>query len=105
MKRIIHYVNETFDFSIWYPKDVNFNLLGFCDANWARNANDKKSTSEGCFYYILDFCMAVVAWEFVVELSVYVWMILMRVYICENYYALEFMRLEFHELLEKKIGT
>ena len=51
--------------------------------------------------YIPDFCKAIVAWEFIVELCIYVWCILIREYNCENCYALEFMRLKFHELLEK----
>ena len=38
------------DFGIWYLKDTNLNLVGFSNADWARNANDKKSTSRGCFY-------------------------------------------------------
>ena len=41
--------------------------------------------------YIPDFCMAILASEFMVELSVYVCLILMRKYICENCYVLEFM--------------
>ena len=50
VKRIISYVNGTVDFSIWYSKDINMNLAGFCDADWARNANDRKSISGGCLY-------------------------------------------------------
>ena len=42
--------------------------------------------------YIPDFYMAVVAWEFMVELSVYICLMLVRVYNYENCYALEFMR-------------
>ena len=26
------------------------NIVGFCDANWAGKADDRKSTSGGCFY-------------------------------------------------------
>ena len=36
-------------FGIWYSKDTNMNLAGLCDADWALNADDKKSTSGGCF--------------------------------------------------------
>ena len=36
-----------------------------------------------------------------VKISIYVCLILIREYIFENYYALEFMRQKFHELLER----
>ena len=49
-KRIIKYVITTVDFGVWYSKDTNDVLVGYSDADWAGNADDKKSTSEGCFY-------------------------------------------------------
>ena len=45
--------------------------------------------------------MVVVACEFMVVLSVYICLILMREYIYGNCYTLEFMKLKFHELSEK----
>ena len=50
LKRIIKYVKTTADFGVWYNKDTNDVLAGYSDADCARNANDKKSTSGGCFY-------------------------------------------------------
>ncbi|CAM8880652.1 unnamed protein product [Rhodiola kirilowii] len=50
VKRIIKYVCGTLDFGIWYTKDTNPYLVGYCDADWARNAEDRKSTSGGCFF-------------------------------------------------------
>ncbi|XP_060966410.1 uncharacterized mitochondrial protein AtMg00810-like [Cannabis sativa] len=50
VKRIIRYVNSTIDFGIWFSKDTNSNLVCFSDADWAGNADDRKSTSGGCFY-------------------------------------------------------
>ena len=50
LKRIIKYVKTTTDFGVWYSKDTNDVLAGYSDANWARNANDRKSTLGGCFY-------------------------------------------------------
>jgi len=49
LKRIIKYVKTTADFGVWYSKNTNDVLAGFSDANWARNADDRKSTSGGCF--------------------------------------------------------
>ena len=50
VKRIIKYVSGTIDFGIWYSFDTNPSLVGFCDADWAGNAEDRKSTSGGCFF-------------------------------------------------------
>ena len=50
LKRIIKYVKTTTDFGIWYRKDTNDVLTGYSDADWAWNANDRKSTLGGCFY-------------------------------------------------------
>ena len=50
LKRIIKYVKTTTDFGVWYSKDTNDVLAGYSDADWARNAADRKSTSGGCFY-------------------------------------------------------
>ena len=50
LKIIIKYVKTTADFGVWYSKDTNDVLAGYSDANWARNANDRKSTLGGCFY-------------------------------------------------------
>ena len=50
LKIIIKYVKTTVEFNVWYSKDINDVLTGYSDADWARNANDRKSTSGGCFY-------------------------------------------------------
>ena len=49
VKRIIRYV-RTLDYGIWYSKDSNASLAGFSDVDWVGNADDRKSTSGGCFY-------------------------------------------------------
>ena len=50
LKRIIKYVKTTAEFDVWYSKDTNDVLVGYSDANWAGNADDRKSTLGGCFY-------------------------------------------------------
>ena len=50
LKRIIKYVKTTTDFGVWYNKDTNDVLAGYSDANWAGNADDRRSISGGCFY-------------------------------------------------------
>ena len=50
LKRIIKYVKATADFEVWYSKDTNDVLARYSDIDWAGNANDRKNTSESCFY-------------------------------------------------------
>ncbi|TYK30409.1 gag-pol polyprotein [Cucumis melo var. makuwa] len=50
IKRIIKYVHGTTDFGILYSYDTTSILVGYCDADWAGSADDRKSTSGGCFF-------------------------------------------------------
>ena len=50
LKKIKKYVKSTANFSVWYSKDTNDVLAGYSDADWVRNANDRKSTLVGCNY-------------------------------------------------------
>ena len=50
LKRIIKYVKTTAEFGVWYSKDTNDVLAGYSDVDRAGNADDRKSTSGGCFY-------------------------------------------------------
>jgi spore germination protein GerM len=45
VKSIIKYVNYTLPYGIWYSRDTNLVVAGYSDADWAGNANDRKSTS------------------------------------------------------------
>ena len=35
---------------MFYSKESNLSLAGFSDLDWAGNADDRKSTIDGCFY-------------------------------------------------------
>ena len=48
--RIIKYVSGTCDYGLFYSKESNLSLTGFSDSDWADNADDRKSTTGGCFY-------------------------------------------------------
>ena len=50
VKIIFKYLQETQDFGLWYPKNVDLTLHSYTDANWAGNVDDRKSTSGGAFY-------------------------------------------------------
>ena len=50
VKRIFKYVSGTCDFGLFYSKESNVSLVGYFVANWASNADDRKSTIGGCFY-------------------------------------------------------
>ena len=50
LKRIIKYVKTTVEFGVWYSKDKSDVLARYSDVDWTGNANDRKSTSGGCFY-------------------------------------------------------
>ncbi|KAK2429756.1 putative mitochondrial protein [Trifolium repens] len=50
VKRILKYVNGTSDYGIMYSHCEDSTLYGYCDADWAGSADDRKSTSGGCFF-------------------------------------------------------
>ncbi|XP_075489478.1 uncharacterized protein LOC142528320 [Primulina tabacum] len=50
VKRILRYIAGIVDLGLWYIKETNSNLVGFSDADWAGNLDDRKSTTGGCFY-------------------------------------------------------
>ncbi|XP_022868004.1 uncharacterized protein LOC111387663 [Olea europaea var. sylvestris] len=50
VRRIIRYVNGTINHGILFSRESNLELADYSDADWAGNADDRKSTSGGCFY-------------------------------------------------------
>jgi hypothetical protein len=50
VKRILKYINSTSDYGILYSSCENTKLIGYCDADWSGSADDRKSTSGGCFF-------------------------------------------------------
>jgi len=50
VKRILKYINGTTDYGILYSHSDNSRLIGYCDVDWTGSADDRKSTSGGCFF-------------------------------------------------------
>jgi hypothetical protein len=50
VKRIFRYLKGTLELGLWYPKDKDFNLTAYIDADWAGSIDDRKSTSGGAFF-------------------------------------------------------
>jgi hypothetical protein len=50
VKRIFRYLKGTLELGLWYPKDKDFNLTAYTDADWAGSIDDRKSTSGGAFF-------------------------------------------------------
>ncbi|CAJ2661762.1 unnamed protein product [Trifolium pratense] len=50
VKRIFKYVNGTCGYGILYSHGNDSTLVGYCDADWAGSADDRKNTSGACFF-------------------------------------------------------
>ena len=48
VKRIFKYLKGTMNLGLWYPRDSDFKLIGFSDADFAGCKIDRKSTSGSC---------------------------------------------------------
>ena len=57
IKRVIHYISGTLDYGLWYPYDWSLIMVGYSDANWAKNVENRKSAYGACFF-IGDFILA-----------------------------------------------
>ncbi|XP_058775381.1 secreted RxLR effector protein 161-like [Vicia villosa] len=50
VKRILKYVNGTSNYGLLYTNGSDPVLTGYCDVDWVGSADDRKSTSGGCFF-------------------------------------------------------
>ncbi|XP_019162231.1 PREDICTED: uncharacterized protein LOC109158793 [Ipomoea nil] len=41
---------RTIQYGLWYSKDSGLSLVAYCDADWAGNIDDRKSTLGGCVF-------------------------------------------------------
>lgn len=50
MKLVLRYVNGTTNHGLVYSRDNTTNLVGYSDADWVENCDDRKSISGRYFY-------------------------------------------------------
>ncbi|KAK2979862.1 hypothetical protein RJ640_002775 [Escallonia rubra] len=50
-KRILRYLKGTIDLGIFYPASGDMKLVGYSDSDWARDVDDRKSTTRFVFYF------------------------------------------------------
>jgi hypothetical protein len=48
--RIFKYLKGTMTYGLWYPKNQNFQLTAYSDADWANYVDERKRTSGGAFF-------------------------------------------------------
>jgi hypothetical protein len=48
--QILKYLKRTPGKGLWFRKNQNLNLEGYCDANWASSRDDRRSTSRYCVF-------------------------------------------------------
>jgi hypothetical protein len=50
VKRIFRYLKETMTYGLWYPRNQNFQLIAYSNADWENCVDERKSTSGGEFF-------------------------------------------------------
>ena len=50
MKRIMRYLKGIEEFGLYYKKNKNFELRAYTNADWARNIDDRQSTSRQALF-------------------------------------------------------
>ncbi|XP_030478291.1 uncharacterized mitochondrial protein AtMg00810-like [Cannabis sativa] len=50
VKKILRYLKGTFDYGLLLKPYPALTLTGFCDADWASDLDDRRSTSSFCIY-------------------------------------------------------
>jgi hypothetical protein len=48
--RIFKYLKGTMTYGLWYPRNQNFWLTAYSDADWANCVDERKNTSGGAFF-------------------------------------------------------
>ncbi|CAL8135751.1 unnamed protein product [Prunus armeniaca] len=65
-KKVLRYIQGTFDYGITYEKGKEARLIGYCDSDWSGSEDDMRSTSG----YALNLGLGVFSWASVMQSSV-----------------------------------
>ena len=49
LKHVFQYIKKTIDYSLTFRKTENLKLIGYCDADWASNLENRRSITGYCF--------------------------------------------------------
>ena len=50
LRKILHYIRGTLDYGLTFHPSSSLDLVGFCDADWASDLDDRRSTSGYCVF-------------------------------------------------------
>ena len=50
VKRILRYLVSTTNLGLWYEKGTIYDVIGYCDADFAGSKVERKSTSGYCYF-------------------------------------------------------
>ncbi|XP_026432729.1 uncharacterized protein LOC113330081 [Papaver somniferum] len=51
VKCILRYLKQTIDYGLFFKPALNYSLNSYSDVDWARNLDDRRSTSGYCIYF------------------------------------------------------
>jgi len=51
VKQILHYLSNTLEYGLHFTKSSHVDLVGFSDANWPTDVDDRKSTTSSCLFF------------------------------------------------------
>ena len=49
LKHVFQYIKKTIDYALVFRKTENLKLIGYCDADWATNVDNRRSITGYCF--------------------------------------------------------
>jgi len=52
-RRILRYLKGTIDIGLFYSSSNDFNLMGFCDSDYAGDIDERKSTTNSVFFWVI----------------------------------------------------
>ena len=60
LKELSNIYVRTLDYGLWYPFDYSLVIIGYCNAHWIGNVEDRKNTSCACFLLVIVLLLCLV---------------------------------------------